>query len=186
MNATRNHKITIVNGGQADVAGPVDFIRLHESTGTLIVDIGGMQTSMNEGNFIRLRAGSIDGFVVKNESGSDVTATFKLGDKADFEDSNLAGNVTIDKSTSSGDIVDTVIANNATVNIAANAARRSITVYAHPDNSDILRVGPNAGAGRGRVLNPGMELTFDTTSAIKIFNDGTGVDQTYGYYEESD
>lgn len=184
-NATRNHNVKIANNDSADIAGPVDFIRLQSSSGELIVDIGGLQTSLVAGNAIRIRGKPIDGFVVRNNSGAEVTATFKLGNFADFEDSNLSGTVALEKATGATDTADQAIANGATVTITPSATARALIIYFDPNNTGNLRTGPAAAAARGRIGQPGIEHVWNTTKAIKVHND-SGAAQNFGYAEETD
>lgn len=77
------------------------------------------------------------------------------------------------------------VANNNTATIAANTARRRITVYAYDTNAGpiFLQV-PAAGAGRGLGLAPGLFVELKTTAAIGVRND-SGAAADFSTLEES-
>ena len=59
--------------------------------------------------------------------------------------------------------------------IAANTARRRVTVTALAGNSQRVRVGDsNVSATRGQQLAPGMGFTFETTAALFLIREAAG------------
>lgn len=182
--ATHDYKITIKANDRQPVSGPVNFIRLHASTGNLKIDIEGKVTELAVGQAIVLDE-LVDLFHVVNESGSDINATFKLGAGARVTDNNLSGTVALNKATGAMDTADQSIANGATVTITPSATARALIIYFHPNNTGNLRTGPAAAAARGRIGQPGIEHVWNTTNAIKVHND-SGAAQTFGYAEETD
>lgn len=73
------------------------------------------------------------------------------------------------------DTVDTAQATGTQTNIAANLARRRITIGVPPSAAanEPVRVSGTGGAGRGVVIQPGTFVEFDTTAALVVRNDNT-------------
>lgn len=94
------------------------------------------------------------------------------------------GNVNILKSQNLSDTADVTIAAAATGTIAANT-RRAIIIGSLAANTGNFRVGPNAAAGRGQELSPGMSITIESSAQIKVYNAGTA-NQTYTILEVLD
>lgn len=69
--------------------------------------------------------------------------------------------------------------------VAARDTRKSVTVRAHPDNTDTIDVGPSGVAsGSGFLLQPGDAHTFQSTAAIHA--DAASGTQVLIYAEEYD
>jgi hypothetical protein len=166
--ATHDYKITVAASDRQPVSGPVNFIRLHASTGNLKIDIEGKVTELAVGQAIVLDE-LIDVFHVVNETVSDVDATFKLGAGAQVTDNNLSGTVALDKSTTGDDTADQVIAPGGTLVIAADGARRNVKLCADPNNGDAGRVSYTGGE-RGDFLQPGLSVVVDCTDAVSVHN----------------
>jgi hypothetical protein len=80
---------------------------------------------------------------------------------------------------------DSVIANTAALAIAANVARRRITVGSLSTNVGSVRVqSAGAGANKGLELQPGTFMELDTTAAFDVRND-SGAAVTVYVFEES-
>jgi hypothetical protein len=96
--------------------------------------------------------------------------------------------VAINPSAAFTDTVDTAQATNTQTNIAANLARRRITIGVPPSAAanEPVRVSGAGGAGRGVVIQPGTFQEFQTTAQLFVRNDntlGTGLG-TVWYAEE--
>lgn len=182
--ATQDYKITVKANDQQDVSGPVNFIRLHASSANLKIDIDGKVTELAVGQAIVLDA-LIDKFVVKNESGADISATLKLGAAAQIIDNNLSGTVTESKATTNADDADTVIAALGTLVIAADSLRRALVISSGPANIPVCRVSKTGGA-RGDYLQPGMSVIVNATDAISIYNPDAVNAATMGIRYEKD
>jgi len=96
--------------------------------------------------------------------------------------------VALNPSSALTDTVDTAQATGTETTIAANLARRRITIGVPPTAAanEPVRVSSAGGAGRGIVIQPGTNQEFQTTSALHVRNDntlGTGLG-TVWYAEE--
>lgn len=166
--ATHDYKITVKANDRQPVSGPVNFIRLHASTGNLKIDIDGKVTELAVGQAIVLDE-LIDLFHVVNETGSDIAATFKLGAGAQITDNNLSGTVSISKATTFTPTADVnVPGTGARVLLkAANANRRSVTVKNLNANTETIRIGDvTCTAAMGAELGPGESYTYEGTAAV--------------------
>jgi len=90
--------------------------------------------------------------------------------------------VTLTRSTTSGDALDQSIANGVTDIITANNTRRSFVIQSLTGE---LRVGPNAAAGRGIKLQLGQTYSHDGSSGIRIHNE-SGAAGSYTYVQYFD
>lgn len=80
---------------------------------------------------------------------------------------------------------DTVIGNATALAIAANVARRRITVGSLSTNAGSVRIqSTGAGANKGLELQPGTFMELDTTAAFDVRND-SGASVTVYVFEES-
>lgn len=78
-----------------------------------------------------------------------------------------------------------VIANGAALSIAANTARRRISICSLSTNTGSVFVqAAGAGAGLGIELQPGMTLELENTAAVDVRND-SGAAQTVMQFEET-
>ncbi len=78
-----------------------------------------------------------------------------------------------------------VIATASALAIAANTARRRLSISALSTNTGSVFVQANAaGAGRGIELQPGMTVELKTTAAVDVRND-SGANQTVMRFEET-
>jgi len=119
------------------------------------------------------------------QSAVNQTVQIYIGD-GDVQDSRFYGsiNALITPGSAVAIPADVVIATATVNNIAANLARRAITVQALSTNTDVLRVGPVAGAAQGVELQPGTSWRFENTAALQVANN-TGANQTYITIEET-
>lgn len=197
MSLGKRHSIALGAGASVNWPGG-RFFKLIQAAADVTVEFF---TEAGEplGEFVNVRAGlkfSIEpddigkrsrliGFSrVKITSATAQTVAAVISRQAIDYDS-VAATVSVEKASTAADTADQAIANLATVTIAANASRRALVIYAHPNNTGNLRTGPAAAAARGRVLQPGIENVWDVTAAIKVHND-SGASQTFGYAEETD
>jgi hypothetical protein len=80
---------------------------------------------------------------------------------------------------------DIAVAASASSDIAANGARRRITIGALSTNTDSLRVRTTAGTTNAGVeLQPGIWVSLTTTSAIRVRNN-SAASQSYFILEET-
>lgn len=182
--ATYDLPVVIPNNGTRVIAGPLDFLRLHASTGALRVIAEGRITTLVEGQAVSYKTPR-EGVEIENLSGAEITATFKVGHDAVVSDSNLAGNVDVSKATTLSDQADGSLAAGGTDTIAADSTRRACIISANPNNVETLRVSFTGGA-RGAFLVPGGSVTINSTAAIKVYNPGAAGAQGYGVLNEKD
>lgn len=84
--------------------------------------------------------------------------------------------------------VDTAQASGTSTNIAANLARRRITIGVPSSALNSVRVSNLGGGGRGIEIQPGQFVEFATTVALNVRNDntfGTGAATTWYAEEEA-
>ncbi len=115
---------------------------------------------------------------------------FIIGDD-DVELSNavtVTGGVTTAEAPSSGfttTVAETALANASSADIAANAARRRITVNASSTNSGSLWIRDQTATTNGGIeLQPGLFVELRTTAAFRIRNN-SGAAQSYSLQEET-
>lgn len=91
--------------------------------------------------------------------------------------------VAINPSSGLTDTADTVQAFGTQTVIAANAARRRITIGNRANSAANIRVSGAGGAGHGIELAPGVFTEFDTTASLTVRNDAAAGSATW-YAEE--
>lgn len=94
--------------------------------------------------------------------------------------------VTIAPSSTVATVADVSIANGGTHSIAADAARKRITLQAPSTNTGSLRIAETgaAAAARGLELQPGMSYELATTAGLDVYN-GSGASQALAKFAES-
>ena len=97
----------------------------------------------------------------------------------------ITGSVAVAKATGASDAAHVALASGATDTIALDATRRALIIGSLANNGGNFLNGPAAGANRGRELQPGMESIWNTTAAIKIYNQ-TANNMTYTIATEND
>lgn len=83
------------------------------------------------------------------------------------------------------DTVDTVQAFGTQTVIAANPARRRITIGNRETSAATVRVSHSGGAGRGIVIQAGTFTEFDTTDTLTVRNDNAAGSATWYAEEET-
>lgn len=185
--ATYDLPVVIPNNGTRVIAGPLDFLRLHASTGALRIIAEGRITTLVEGQSVSYKTPR-DGVEIENLSDAQVTATFKVGFDAEITDSNLSGNVDVSKATTLSDASDAIVVQGAAAAqiVAAAATRRWVIIKALVTNNQTVRVGTNAiGAARGYPLEPGEVINWDVTAALYAWT-AAGVNQKLSITEIAD
>lgn len=110
-------------------------------------------------------------------SATNQTVEMVVGDD-DVEVANavtVSGGVAISETPSAAvaDTVDTAQGSGTQTVIAANPARRRITIGCLSTSTNPVRVSSAGGAGRGIEVSPGTFLEFRTTAALAVRNDNT-------------
>jgi hypothetical protein len=82
------------------------------------------------------------------------------------------------------DVADTVQAFGTQTVIAANLARRRITIGNRETSVDTIRVSGSGGAGKGIVIQAGTFAEFDTTASLTVRNDNAAGNATWYSFEE--
>lgn len=92
-------------------------------------------------------------------------------------------NVQVLPSVAVADVADTAQASGTQTNIAANPARRRITIGCPIASANPVRVSGSGGAGKGIQIQPGTFVEFDTTAALFVRNDTAGAATWYSFEE---
>jgi hypothetical protein len=82
------------------------------------------------------------------------------------------------------DVADTVQAFGTQTVIAANLARRRITIGNRETSADTIRVSGSGGANKGIVIQAGTFVEFDTTASLTVRNDNAAGNATWYSFEE--
>ncbi len=116
------------------------------------------------------------------------TITIFIGDE-DLQFNNAVtvtglAQVAIFPSGTINDTADQVQAFGTQTVIAANPARRRITIGCRETSADTVRVSGGGGAGKGVVIQPGTFVEFDTTASLTVRNDNAAGNATWYAFEE--
>lgn len=193
--STRTYSYAI-GAGETVVAPGGLFFYIKAATAALNITTRGNPTSPIE--FVGVGAGLKFGPVGPDKawryldmySATAQTVVLILSDDAEVDIAStvtVAGNVTTSDlpSTSLASPAPDVIANASALVIAANLARRRLTIAALAANTGSVFVqSTGAGAGRGVEIQPGMSYGLDSTAAIDVRND-SGASQTVTRLEET-
>lgn len=172
----RTETVTIAAGVRRDFIGLGDKVRCLSATADLVlfIDSTGERILFRTGIAWQAPAGDdFTQFALVNEGGLAVTVVLFYG-YSDVTDTRATISGSLSQPNSIRTTVDTAIAVNATLDVAADTARRTLIIY---NNSAVetLKVGDVANTSdvRGVPLPPASFLALDTAAAVRIRNKST-------------
>lgn len=193
--STRSYSLTFSGAGTAKLPAGV-FFYIKQAVAALTIETEGVPRSPVR--FDNVGAGLKYGPVQEEKRWTYLAITSSVAQVvevivSDDAEVDIASTVTVSGAVSVTEVPTTALSSpddiavsaNASSDIAANGARRRITIGALSTNTDSLRVRTTAGTTNAGVeLQPGVWVSLTTTSAIRVRNN-SAASQSYFILEET-
>jgi len=188
--SSRTYPVVIPANSAAilNVTGEFIYVLECDLTSFLVAMDGGPSDETKFRTYRRLPDGdSYSRLEIENPNGADLTLKIVAGFGSYSDDEvSIGGSVMLATPTGLSTTADkSMLATATTIILAANAARKTVTISNLDGNAEILRIGDvNVGAAQGVQLLPGQSVTIETEAEVYGYNPGAAA-QSVGIAEVS-